>query len=317
MKKVYRIFNIILPLLLLVVTSCSKKEGAPEKRSRIDEVLAVENRYENGVCYFKLDTYVEEDWNWDGKEVYRIDYYSDHPYSENLYYGSHRRIVRTTIPAYDLSTELFYNGNLLDHIDCYRNELLLCRYSFIHSDDLLTEIDLQQFHDFDDTLTLSLIAHSHPLSALLGTPLTAKLVADGAAGSHSPLKGAAKEGTQTAYHLTWTENNVTEIACVSADGTRTIKLTYDDMHNPYNQLFAYRELNDPIYGFEMLSENNIRTIRMPDANGREQLYTYNYEYADDFPAKRTFSYTYLGISNATLDTVTYTYEKIQTFHYID
>lgn len=301
-----------IPLVLaLLVTACGKKEGAPEKKYRIDDITAVETQYHDNVLVSTIDAYVEEDWHWDGNEVYRIDYRSDHPYSENIYYDSRRRIVRTTIPAYNISTEFAYSDRLLDRIDCYRDDQLFATYTFIHdADDLLTEIDCHRYPLAGDSNLIVLPMRANPLTALLGTQLARPLMARAG-------RSGAKSASETRYCLTWTDDNVTAIQCIEGDTTTTVSLTYDSHSNPYNQLFNYRELNDPIYGFEMLSANNIVTLRMPYLYYGNTLFTYQYEYDGDCPAKRTLTYSYRGVSNASLDSVTVTCHKTETYKYVD
>lgn len=297
----------------VLASSCSKREGVLDKKNKIDNIYAVENRYFDDQLYNSIENYLAEEWNWDGNELYRIDYHSDHPYSENFFYGSHRRLERTTVPAYDIRSEFFYDGRQLEHIDIFQNDEPYMTVSLLH-DEQLYEIDCQYHQTHIDTASAALLRHISPLAFLLGAQVAAQLEGDNLV-RLADLQRRGAKSLSTRYVLTWSDNNVTSIDCIDADGTRHIALTYDDKTNPYCQLFGYRELTDPLFGFEMLSENNITSIRMPYLNNKNQLFTYRYEYQDDCPSKRTLTYSYPTVNN-TFDSVMFKYEKIETINYI-
>ena len=301
-------------IVALLASSCSKREGVIYKKNKIDNIYAVENRYFDNQLFNSIENYLEEDWHWDGDELYRIDYRSDHPYSENFFYGSHRRLERTTVPAYDIRSEFFYDGRQLDHIDIFRNDNPYMTLTLLHDDDRLYEIDCLYHQTTADTASVALLPHTCPLAFLLGRQMAAQLEADNRTRLRDMQMRGAKSNT-IRYLLTWSDDNVTAIDCIDDNGTRRIALTYDDKINPYRQLFGYRELTDPLFGFEMLSENNITSIRMPYLFNQNQLFTYRYEYEDDCPSKRTLTYSYPAVNN-TFDSVMFKYEKIETFQYL-
>lgn len=316
MTHSYRLLT--LAAIVLLLASCSKREGVLDKKNRIDAVYVEERHYQDNNLYHNTGSYVEEDWHWDGKEMYRIDYRGEHTYSENFFYGSHRCLQRTTVPAYDIRSEFFYDGRQLEHIDFYREDDKYLTVTFLHDDDLLTEIDCQyyQLATEADSQIVAILHRHNPIAALLGAEVHSKLEAENAKRLAAQCKRG--EGSMlTRYELTWNDDNVSAIRCIDADGTRNIQLTYDDKRNPYRQLFGYREVTDPLFGFEMLSENNITSIRMPYGRNDNQLFTYRYDYDGDYPTARTLTYSYPTTNSVTFDSVTYKYEKDEKFVYVE
>ena len=308
-----KIVKLSLTLALLFSVSCSKKEGAPDHRYRINNIVAEENHYHDNALFANIPSYVEEDWQWDGDELYRIDYLGDHAYSENFFLDNRDRIIQTTIPAYYIRTMFHYDGRKLERIDIYNHDELYSDMVFVHNDKRLSEIVCNYY--MADTTNPALVKISNPLSAMLQNKVGEIHAMECAKNVEKQLKTNAKQTVSVHYSLTWSDNNVTAINCSTPDGTYTITLTYDNHRNPYSQLFGYREMTDPVYGFEMLSENNILTITMPYNNIKNQLFTYTYQYDDEYPSRRTLAYSYRSI-NLTFDSVTYKYERTETFNYL-
>lgn len=306
---------LLLTAFAVLAVSCGKKEGVIDRDNRIDGVDAIESGYLDNQLYYSTGDFVEEDWHWDGKMMYRIDYRGDHPYSENFFYDG-RRLERTTVPAYGIRSEFFYDGRQLEHIDFFRNDSNYMTVRFTHDDGQLSEIVVDYFSNEVDTSVVAVAMHSNPLAALLGAELASKLEAQSIE-RFCASNGKGVRTRQTRYELTWTDNNVTAIKCTDADGVRKIALTYDDKRNPYNQLFGYRELSDPMFGFEMLSENNITSIRMPYRFSANQLFSYSYEYDGSIPTKRTLTYSYPVVNGQNFDSAMYKYVKVETFKYVE
>lgn len=316
MTRSYRYLT--LTVIVLLVASCAKREGVIDKKNRIEEVYAEERHYMDNNLFHSIESYVEEDWHWDGKEMYRIDYRGEHPYSENFFYGSHRCLERTTVPAYNIRSEFFYDGRMLEHIDYYRDDEKYLTVTLLHDGENLTEIDCQYYSlsTESDSEAVAILHKRNPIAALLGAEVHSKLEAENTKRLAAQCK-SGKGPMLTRYELTWDGDNVSAIRCIDADGTRNILLSYDDKRNPYRQLFGYREITDPLFGFEMLSENNITSIRMPYGRNANQLFTYRYEYDGDYPSKRTLTYSYQTISVFSFDSVMYKYEKEERYVYED
>lgn len=308
--KYINIFFFSAAIALCLFSSCSKKEGSLDRKQRIDFVSAVENHYENNALTYAIDNYTAEDWHWDGKKMYRIDYGGDHQYSENFFFDNHNRILRTTIPAYNIRNEFFYDGRQLERIEVFYKDEHYSTMSFVHDGKELTEIECSYLSDIEPDNPI-LAKKSSPLSLLFGNK-----VGELFSNTYCKTVRNGKSNASVHYSLLWNEDNVTTIVYNDGENTYNIEVTYDDKRNPYNQLYGFREFSDPIFGFRMLSENNVTSIRMP-YDGKNQTFTYSYEYDGDYPSKRTLSYSYKSVNFYTLDSVMYKYEKAETFNYLD
>ena len=298
MKRFFLFF-----LAIVCLAGCMHKEGKLYTSHCINDVVAVESRYMDEVEYYTTGTYVSETWNWNGKELYRIDYRGDHPYSENLFYeGS--RLSWTTIPAYGIRMDYFYDGRKLDRIEVSKDDEPLCRWSFFHDG---TTLDKIVCHQFSQSAPLP---STNPLSCYLGNEVSSFLVAQCMA-----VASERKEESDMTYNLLWADDELKEIQCDVGDTVWSIKLSYDNKWNPYCQLWGYREMNDPIFGFDMVSRHNVVSIEMPYNGRQSQLFTFSYEYEDDYPVKRILNYTYPSVNETTWDSVDVRYQRIETIHY--
>ena len=306
----------LLVLAVVLLASCGTKEGALRTKTKISRVMAVDNRYMDGMLFYTTGSYVEQDWKWDGKEVYRIDYHGgEHPYSENFFYDNRHRIVRTTVPAYGIRTELFYDGRKLEHIDVFDNDELFCNMAFTHDGRELVEI-VCSYYSVSDTSNPLLERLANPLAPLLGDAAAQCLEAD----NHRRVfcrDGSAKGSANVRYMIEWTEDNPTHITCTDAEGSRDIYIAYTYYDNPYFQLYGFRETNDPLFRFGMLPRNAVDRIVMPFGKNKSQQFFYYYQYADDAVSECRMQYTYPAVTGADFDSVMYGVEKVQQFVYCD
>jgi hypothetical protein len=223
--------------------------------------------------------------------------------------------MRTTVPAYGIRSEYFYDGRELEHIEVYDQDELYCKMVFVHNDKKLTELTCSYF-TISDTNNPILEKCCSPISSLVGGSLGIQFAKEEAARIVRQSKKGVKAATSVRYEFTWTDKNVTSVKCTDNEGVRNIVLTYDDKTNPYNQLFGFRELNDPIYGFEMLSENNILTILMPYGRVDNQMFRFDYEYIDDLPSSRVLTFSYRTFIPGVVEDVQYKVEKTETYTYL-
>ena len=315
--KNYRIICVAASLCLLCsLLSCGKKEGRVGHKERIDYIVATENIYYDGVLDFSTGEYVGEKWNWDGKELYRIDYGDKMPYSENIFYDKRNRIIRTTVPAYMIRNEFVYDGRMLDHIDCYKNDELFSRTSITHGDNVITSIVCQYFVAEPADTGIVAVAHN-PLNAVLGHNVAKLFCCEQARKTLLDKKKGSKDVAVVEYDLSWSDDNLTHITCVSSEGRKEISLSYDDKCNPYKQLYSYHDLNDGVCGFKMLSENNVTKVIMPYGVLDELVFTYKYEYDGDYPVARTLTYSFPVIDDATWDSVIAKHETVERITYKD
>lgn len=292
----------IMLLLLVVLTTvgCGKKEGVVSTNHKIDHVMAVETIWQDTTLFYEGEEFVAEQWVWDGRKVIRIDYRGEYQYSENFFYDG-RKIKSTTVPAYNLRSEFQYDGRKLEQIDVFKKDKLSATMAFVHDDNGVSEIVCSTFEV--DSAMLWPMWVPKPIKMMVGESVAKNI------GSN-----ALKE---VHYRLTWDENhkNVEKID-VSGNSIQSysIKLTYDNKRNPYDQLFANHEINEPIFGFKMLSENNVKSIKMPYLNHGNVDFNYSYTYDGEYPSTCNLSYSYITLSD-TFDSVMLKVEQKEKFFY--
>lgn len=292
-------------LSLLVISSC-RKEGALVKKEKIDYVTTEETIYVGEAIFYHSDKHVSEQWNWDGNELYRVDYRGEKTYSELFYYDNRNRIRRTSIPAYRIVNEFYYDGRMLERIESYKNDTLFCTTSFVHTDGRMTGMKVRMLEN--GNVKMQEYANEGPLKYLAGKEMAALLY------SNSERK-KGKGNADIEYTFLWQDNNVTRINCFSGDENWIILLEYDDKVNPYNQLFGYNKMNEGIFGFEMLSKNNITAITMPYRFDENQRFTYTYDYEGSFPSRKVLSFSYMALEEVNWQEVVYSHHYIYEYHY--
>ena len=310
------LFVVALFVSLFAAWSC-RKEGSLVKREKIDFVTTEETIYIGDAIYYHYDKHVSEQWNWDGNELYRVDYRGDKTYSELFYYDNRNRIRRTSIPAHRIVNEFYYDGRMLERIESYKNDTLFCTTSFVHTDGRMTGMKVRYAYEGKSQMC----ANDSPLKYLVGKEMSDVLCGSVARSDVSNVEQTAaftKSGKGNAnieYTFLWQNNNVTRINCFSGDENWIILLEYDDKVNPYNQLFGYNKMNEGIFGFEMLSKNNITAITMPYRFDENQRFTYMYDYEGSFPSRKVLSFSYMALEEVNWQEVVYSHHYIYEYHY--
>lgn len=304
---------LIIVLIAIITVACGKREGVVPAKKKIDRVMAIENRYQDGEQIFAGTEYMEEQWTWDGKKVIRIDYRGENQYSENIYHDG-RKIIRTTVPAYFVRSEFVYDGRKLNEIDVYMKERQVATLTFVHDDDGVREIVCRR-NEPDSEMVWPMWAPM-PLRVLVGSDV-AQAIGRDAASQLSSERCLTKSESEIHYALTW-DNDHESVVRISVSGsvekTYTIELTYDDKENPYDQLFTNHEINDPIFGFKMLSEHNVTSIRRPYENMGEVEFKYTYSYDGDYPMSRVLRYQYVT-QTVESDSSVVRVEKTEKYYY--
>lgn len=262
MKKILLITAVVASSVSLL--SCSKGEGKIQHSRLIDHIMAKERVLADDDEYYVGPLYKSEQWNWDGKELYRIDYGGHMACSEIFYYNKRNRMIGTAIPAYDVRSEFVYDGKLIDSVLVYsKGELVGCMEFKHHGDDnKLSELKIVEFYDDDNT---GMVAHLLPL--VVGNDLTECIVAACDDEPGRPMNAKAKQHDVTTCLLTWTGDNVTEMKVITQSETVDYKLKYDDKYNPYCQMYSQMEMDDEfLYFLPASSRNNIVSATYSHSN---------------------------------------------------
>lgn len=304
-------FLIFVSLSLLLWVSCGKREGAPDSRQRLSQVFSEEWTMMGESEYYHDARHLAERWNWDRKELYRIDYYDSPPYSEVFFYEG-KQIIRTTVPAYNIRNEYFYDGRVLERIDCYRKDTLLYSSQFRHNDNRMVGMDVHyQGGSVASKQEEALLFTGSPL---LGDMMVRLLVEDHRRMEAQRQKKGNKSDFEVNYEFTWDDDDVTLITRRVETDIQEIELRYDECRNPYAQLFGYRELNGSVVmGFRMLSEHNI--VKATFRGDAPMVYNCSYQYDGNIPVRRTVTYTYTAADIQTLEETTYTFTHIDEYQY--
>ena len=298
-----------IPFRYLIILSCllfaaCQKDGKLITKERVDNVYREETVMMGGELLYHDAELLSENWCCVDEELYRIDYLTNRPCSENFFYDG-KQIVRTTVPAYGIENKLFYNGRKLNRIESYVDGELDCTILVDHNDDKISE--MRWIYVMPDTGSRS--------SESLVSMMLGREIADALAINNEQLKrqSKGKGNVEILYHFDWDddEDNVIRIS----SGDWIAEMTYDENYNPYHNLFGYNEMHDPLFGFEMLSKNNIRTITMPYQSYGTTVFTYTYEYKDHFPKERTLTFSYTAPGYGSFELTDYSVTRIERFEY--
>ncbi len=259
----------VIVIVLLLLQSCSKKEGVVGSRQRLAQIMFEETQTIGDVMIYDRPLSIGERWNWDGDELYRIDYSDESQFSEIFYYDRRGRISRTTVPAYKIERDFYYDGRTLERIKCYRDGELYCTVVFRHNDKHISGMDWQ-------------------------------------------YESSAE--SDVSYDFEWKGDDVSKVICNTDSSGWECYVEYDNNYNPYHQLFGHYEMTNRFWIFGMLSENNVRSLRIV-SDGDERYYHFDYEYSEHYPSKSVMSTSYSTADPNTLDEAVCTIIKTKHFSY--
>lgn len=253
---------------LLLLASCAK-EGKPTHKHKIAQIYSGKTVVytESGVPAYTLSRQLVEEWQWDGNELFRIDYSEDDAtYSENFFYNWRHQIVRTTVPAYDLESQFLYSQGHLMKIDVTLKGQALYSIEFIRDKKHVTQIELVGSVDEASALHPRLLSHS------VG-PDVAQAISQSLA--HNP---SSKSETHLA--LTWLDDDLAEIS----DGQgHTIRYTYGTQANPLRQLYSLYALDNEVGNLDLsLLSKHVLAQKEETLAGKTSSTTYQFV-GDKYP----------------------------------
>ncbi len=277
MKKV--ILLVLMAVSGLVFVSC-KKEGIYSPKNKIDKIYYSANTtneiYENGRWIVEANAetpkHLSEVWNWDGKLLKSIAYYSSTGalnYTERYEYDG-KRLVSITLEDGDRYV-INYEKDKISSIILFANSQKAASFVFTHDKEKVSKITFTDHGVWlkgkNKCLPISTFRFFIPSADMQSFDKMIKNVYD-------------KMGTRDiidTYDMLfeWDGNNVSKMTYVAGADTYKTEYTYDNKLNPYYGLFNFNEL---AYD-QVLSKNNVvRSIGSdPDNNYDERNYIYTYD----------------------------------------
>lgn len=288
----------------MLFVSCHK-EGDLLNRCRINEIYSEREVYCDGNLLYTLPNNLVERWFWDGNELYRIDYYEDEDtYSENFFYNNRHQIVSTTVPAYDMYSEIAYDGKKLDHIDIYIGNRLCSNLSFSHNKGHISHAVVNTYGDTKSPQLVRSVCH---LSSLILNPDVAQLLASRLS---QPSKGSVE------LDFVWDKDNLVSMRDASGSG---ITYAYDpEGRNPFFNLLSLYELDNNVMEmeFRLLSRNLISRRTLFEGHD-STVTTWSYQYNNSNYPQVSFSECSVpGVNYDTWDVAVYTTKDRRTYYYV-
>lgn len=290
---------IILSLACLSLLAACSKEGAPQKKGRIDQIFAEKQVLMDGVEQYTLPLRLVEQWNWEGNELYRIDYYEDQAtYSENFFYNWRHQIVRTTVPAYDLESELSYDGRLLTCLSIRWEGTEMLRYDLEHD---------KKGHVSCIRLWAASLASNEAFS-LAQRRLGLDLGPDCA-----HLLASKSAGEVSEYHLSWDHDDLVLIEWAD----NRCQFSYSQLKNPFHQLYSLYLLDNNLLNLDltMMSEHCL-TLKDEKSDTRTRQTSFNFQMGShDLPSECRSEYSYQGF-DSDFNIVSFTVRERRQYLYL-
>lgn len=280
MKK-FTVFTIVLGALVVASMVSCTKDGVYTPSKKIQRVY-VSSTY--------TDKYLQQSWDWDGKLLNAINYYSSSGglnWTADYSYDG-KRIIRIDDYLNSKYTTYEYDGKNLKSVSFYYKNSLEATSIISFSNNKLDKI-VTTYYD-SKSAPRNLMKSSYlPLPADICNIIdnyTAKAFAN------SESKGV----DVITWKLTWDGNNISKIEGMG-DGDRiSVILQYDDKNNPTKGFFdLYSFVDDDLEldgGMMSYSKNNVTKVIVNYSDGDNEVVTFTYQYdKDNYPIMRIEQYS--------------------------
>ncbi|MCR4813022.1 MAG: hypothetical protein K5867_10575 [Bacteroidales bacterium] len=275
--------------MLLATVSCTK-EGVYNPKEKIADihqsVLYTTTSSYAGTNVTETDTtpkHMTEKWDWDGKLLSSISYYSynrttkESEFSYKLSMTYDGKKLTKVAESNETYTVYSYDGSLINKMEEFYEGKLVRTYDITHDGKKIVKIVVT--HVDEEGLTKSA---EYALGMLLPSSRALDI-----------LRRSSKDGasnTQT-IDLTNDGGNVTKMVMTFGNETYTAEFTFDKKKNPFYGCYA--NMGDG--GVSFLNENNVLTEKTTWAqNGsadESETTTYTYEYDGKYPVSVSYSNT--------------------------
>lgn len=268
-------------MFLATFTSCFKdKEGEYKPKEKISRIY---KDYGDGD-----GKELREVWNWDKKQLQRIDHYYDGylDWSEEFTYNKKGQIERVDCYECGEYTEYTYDGRKLSKSTCYEDGSIYEEYKFKHDGNKITKIEILYFYNRGSRDNSRLRKEGYnPLRILLPENDYQTLV-------KVIENNPASRGGMVTVKLEWEKKNVSKIEVTSGSDRYTVELKYDDKLNPLKNFFSlYPEDAFADESDYSLSKNNVVEERFIE-DGETEIDKYSYSYDGKFPTVKRYTYSY-------------------------
>ncbi len=233
---------------------------------------------------------LKEIWNWDKKQLQRIDHYydGDLSWSEEFTYNKKGQIERVDCYENREYTEYTYDGRKLSKATYYNNGSIEEEYTFKHDGNKITEIEILYFYKKGSRDNSRLRKEGYnPLRILLPENNYQTLV-------KVIENNPASRGGMETVKLEWEKKNVSKIEVTSGSYRYTVELKYDDKLNPFKNLFGLY-VDENIDEGSSLSKNNVIEEHSAETYNGEtytEITKYSYSYDGKFPTVQRYTYSY-------------------------
>ena len=272
MKKLTKL-PVMFGVLLLTAVSCTK-DGVYAPKSKIQLVFSSSSY---------TDKHLSQSWNWDGKLLNAIDFYSSTgslSWTENFSYDGNR-LTRVDDYLNSEYTTFVYDGKNLKSANYYYKGALEATAAYKYTDGKLKEMVVTEYEGDKSKDVRNLRSSVLPFAAEVTNAIEAfrASVAE---------RNAAKGIYVITLQFTWTDDNITRIVATSEGRMQTLSLQYDTKNNPLKGFLNLYSvwMEDIDDGNLCFSKNNITSI-IYNMDGENEVVNFTYQYnADNYPTMK-------------------------------
>ena len=277
----FKAFTLLLGALLLAsATSCKKNDGVYSPSKKIQKV------YHSSTI---MDKTLYQVWNWDGKLLASIDYYSSNSdtvvWTESFTYDGNRL---SRVDNIQECTVYEYDGKHLKSTTHYYHDDLDITTVFEYKDGKLDKATVTYLHGYKKSEA------SHLGSSVLPFPSEYTAIIE-KCNAKLAIGNEQKSEYVLTYQFSWDGDNVVKIIATYDGGTTSVALQYDNKNNPlkgFMDLWSW-ELDELEEGDNYVSKNNVTNMTFTYSDGDTEVSSFIYQYdSNNYPTMRTTQYPY-------------------------
>ena len=265
----FKSFAIVLGVLVLASLASCTKEGVYTPKKKIQRVY-YSSTY--------TDKYLRQSWDWDGKLLEAINYYSSSgslSWTENFSYDG-KRLVRVDDYLNSEYVTYAYDGKQLKSANYYYKGNLEATTAYTYANGKLSKMVMTEYGSKKLKMNSHLQGMTLPLQSEV-VEVVSKFMAKAAASR------IEKDIYTFTMQFTWDGDNVSKLTATEDGYMATATLQYDAKKNPMKGFHnLYSDIDDDI----MLnwSKNNVTKMIVTESDGDNEVINFTYQYNnDDYP----------------------------------